>query len=735
MADLDVSVLVRLRDQFTQAARRIRSQLERIKRVGRDFNQSFRGGFRNMLGSVEQAGQQIRKQQQQLQHYQQSLTKWAIGAGAAIGIPTKFAVDFEDQMAQVRKVTDMSAADTRSFGRELMKMTRTLGVSHKQAAEMAFEAGRLGVRGREDIKDVVRLISKMVVALDLNAGESAKAMIRLKSIFKLRDWTEVRTVADWINHLDNTTIASAKDILKFFNRVGADAKELGFTAQQTATVGAAMLTMGEQARRAGLSLRMILTRLQTAHTTKKGANAITSLGYDARELAESLHENKFAGFLSFIKRLRGVTDPIARKEILVDILGLSQTSRINKIIGGFDVLLEKHDELERGVHLRGPGALTREYLIQLDKTSSDLTGAWNAIKETLVVLNQNLLSPLRAIARATRDAFGAITDFAKAHPEITGGLVKIGTALTAMAGLGIVMGLARAAAKLFMLKSAARIVGGAFSKLAGPAGGLSLFTRGLSKLAGLALSPMAWAITAIAAAIVVLRKPLAAFGGGLWSGFVEGLQPAIDSLKGLADTGVGRLFGRLSDGLGELLGIEWPEGWLGSFNSVGKAIGKFVGWLVGTPIKTVADAISGLADALGWLRENIDVVESLRGTWIGRNIFGLENPAKALGAVEKLKEQAKRAGDARQRTLPSGVVPGRGANTGTRAPRGPAADLPIVKPVKETNNHVTNVGGVSVSVSVNQTNASPQAIGNATASAVASEMKKKGNKQLADGVN
>ena len=95
--------------------------------------------------------------------------------------------EYDDKLVDVMKTTDLTKMETQALNEEIRKIkTRTAQI---ELLELARVAGKLGIRGKEDILGFVNATDKIKVALAEDLGgdteESVRQLGKLVDIFKL----------------------------------------------------------------------------------------------------------------------------------------------------------------------------------------------------------------------------------------------------------------------------------------------------------------------------------------------------------------------------------------------------------------------------------------------------------------------------------------------------------------------------------------------------------------------
>ena len=149
----------------------------------------------------------------------------------------------EEEMADVRKYTGMTADQVRDLNEELKKMdTRT---SREQLNQLAGSAGRLGLQSKKDILEFVEAADMIGVALGDDLGDDAVDKIGKLAMAFGEDETKglkkaMLSTGSALNELAQNSSAQAGYLVEFTARVAGFGKQLGLTQAQIMGFGTAM---------------------------------------------------------------------------------------------------------------------------------------------------------------------------------------------------------------------------------------------------------------------------------------------------------------------------------------------------------------------------------------------------------------------------------------------------------------------------------------------------------------
>ncbi|MFN4124427.1 phage tail tape measure protein [Pannonibacter indicus] len=212
------------------------------------------------------------------------------------------AISFQDAMADVAKVIDATPNQMANLRREILLLSTAMPLTAEGFASIYAAAGQSGIAIHE-LKTFAEMTAQVSTAWDTTAQETGQALAEIKAALS-RDVDGVRQMADAINHLSNTSAASAPRLLEYQKRVASFAEIAGYSAEQAAAFGAAMIGAGNEPEVAATSFRN-MTRALTAggNATKRQREALKGLGLDSVAVAKRMQKDAVGQTLDVIDRI------------------------------------------------------------------------------------------------------------------------------------------------------------------------------------------------------------------------------------------------------------------------------------------------------------------------------------------------------------------------------------------------------------------------------------------------
>lgn len=206
----------------------------------------------------------------------------------------------DQEMANVRKFTGMTAAQVEDLNEEFKKMdTRT---TREGLNKLAQEAGRLGKTSKEDILGYVRAADQINVALDDLGDGATLTLSKLTGVFGIENvyGTEksLLKVGSVVNELSQNCRASAPYLTNFAERMGGVGAQAGMTIDQIMGLGAVLDSNAMAVEASSTAISQVLVRMM-----QDPAKYAKVAGLEVDAFAEKLRTDANGALLEFLDAL------------------------------------------------------------------------------------------------------------------------------------------------------------------------------------------------------------------------------------------------------------------------------------------------------------------------------------------------------------------------------------------------------------------------------------------------
>ena len=427
---------------------------------------------------------------------------------------TKAAMDFESEMAEVRKVVDFDTPQQfKEMGQDILDLSTKMPMAASGIAKIVAAGGQAGI-ARQDLMQFAQDAVKMGVAFDITADQAGDMMAKWRSAFNLNQ-DGVVALADKINYLGNTTAASAPLIADVVTRIGPLGEIGGVASGEIAALGASMVATGVQSDVAATGIKNLILGMTAGEgATKSQAAAFQQLGFDAADMAKRMQTDAKGAIMDVFRALQALPKD-QQASVLADLFGKESIGAIAPLLTNLDALQDNFNKVNNAMQYGG--SVDAEYAARCGTTANQLSLFRNSITAVAIEIGSALLPAINSILQNIVPVVVAFAKWAKEHQVLIQTMVALaasfaGVLLAARSLLAIRAGfnMLKETARLFYtVNQNGQIV------LRGAAMASNIFKAGLSGLGtafrlaatgarALALALMANPIIAIVAVIIAV---------------------------------------------------------------------------------------------------------------------------------------------------------------------------------------------------------------------------------------
>ena len=337
--------------------------------------------------------------------------------------------DMQEHMSGVTKYTGLAAQDVEELNEAFKKMdTRT---PREKLNDLAADAGRLGITGKQDILDFVDAANQINLALGEDLGEDG-----VKNIGKLTQLFEdskalglkngMLATASVINELAQSSSASEPYLLEFTARlasIGSTAK----IAQSDLTAIAAVLDQGMVGvERGATAMQNVLTAIY-----RRPAKMAKAAGLDVQKFTELVKNDANAALLQFIGALKDARslENIAPMLEEMKLSGSGVTQTLATLANGLDNL--KATQQQAALAFLEHTSATKEAEAANSTVQARIEKAQKAYKDLAVELGGHLEPVVKHMVSSTGLMAKALLYAIRFAVEHKRALITLGVAMAA----------------------------------------------------------------------------------------------------------------------------------------------------------------------------------------------------------------------------------------------------------------------------------------------------------------
>lgn len=424
--------------------------------------------------------------------------QYAATALAAGGVASaKFAIDFEDSFAGVKKTVDATPEQLAKIKQGIIDLSTT-GIDGRGAIpqtttelnELAAAGGQLGI-SQENIIDFTEVMAQMGSATNLVGEEGAATLARFQNVMGVGQ-NEIRNIGSAIVDLGNHSATTESEIAEMALRMGKYGSSVRMSAADVLGYSAALSSLGIEAQMGGSAIGRTWLSIETA--VASGGEGLTKFakysGKSAEEFKKQWNTDSSGAFNGLLKGLQSAEN----LTVALDDLGINNTQDIQAmmaLVNGYDLVTESVNRSNTAYQENT--ALQEEFNAKNETTASKLANTKNNIIEAARSIGETMLPSIQ-------DASTTVADFAKGLSQMSDeqkrAVVNTGATVIAIGAISKVSAGA--------IKGVGGIVEavGNIKKAFSAGGALAKFAPTLTSI-GAAAGPAALAVAGIATAAIV----------------------------------------------------------------------------------------------------------------------------------------------------------------------------------------------------------------------------------------
>lgn len=335
--------------------------------------------------------------------------------------------ELADSYADIQKTTNLTLTEVKQLDGYFKSYdTRT---PRKELRELAVEAGRLGIRGTEDILGFVKAADKIKVSLGDDLGGAAADNIRiigkLTEQYKVAERENVSLekamlkTGSAINELSASGSTQAEYLINFTKRVSGVTNEADILIDKVLGYAATLDEAGQNVEVSGTTISKAITKMFT-----DTADFAAIAGVSLKDFEEILSNDANEAFKLFLKGIQGNNEGLrqmATKLEDAELSGARATGVLASLANNLDKLEDKQTIANKAL-VEGT-SLTEEF----NKKNDNLAGTLNKIGKKLAAAwtNGKIREGITWMINGVGELFGI-------HQKESVALDKVHTKMNAM---------------------------------------------------------------------------------------------------------------------------------------------------------------------------------------------------------------------------------------------------------------------------------------------------------------
>lgn len=403
-----------------------------------------------IITAVDQLSGPLKGMSKNLKGFQKEAKDIMVSAAAvgvaltsAFSVPISQAMDFESQMADVRKVVNFDTPQQfKDMGEDVLKLSTQLPMAANGIAQIVAAGGQSGI-ARKDLMQFASDAVKMGVAFDQTAEESGQMMAQWRTAFKLTQ-SDVVVLADKINYLGNTGPANAQKISDIVTRIGPLGGVAGVASGEIAAMGATIAGMGVESEIAATGIKNFMLSLTSGKSaTSSQKKALKFIKIDPARLAADMQKDSRAAMLKVLDSLAKVPKD-KQAAVMNALFGKESLAAIAPLLTNLDLLRTNFTRVADAQQYAG--SMQKEYESRAATTANSVQLLKNQFSAASITIGEMFLPDIVKLTQKIQPMIEQFRQFTKANPEMVRGTFKFGIALL---GTASAMGVASRAVKIF----------------------------------------------------------------------------------------------------------------------------------------------------------------------------------------------------------------------------------------------------------------------------------------------
>ena len=417
MADA-AELVVRIRGDASELEATISGvsqQLEELERTQSNTNgvkgvRESTSAYQGLASQLKDTGKGIKEVGESIDTITKPI-QYASTALAAGGVASaKFAIDFEDSFAGVKKTVDATPEQLSKIKQGIIDLSTT-GIDGRGAIpqtttelnELAAAGGQLGI-SQENIIDFTEVMAQMGSATNLVGEEGAATLARFQNVMGVGQ-NEIRNIGSAIVDLGNHSATTESEIAEMALRMGKYGSSVRMSAADVLGYSAALSSLGIEAQMGGSAIGRTWLSIETA--VASGGEGLTKFakysGKSAEEFKKQWNTDSSGAFNGLLKGLQSAEN----LTVALDDLGINNTQDIQAmmaLVNGYDLVTESVNRSNTAYQENT--ALQEEFNAKNETTASKLANTKNNIIEAARSIGETMLPSIQ-------DASTTVADFAK----------------------------------------------------------------------------------------------------------------------------------------------------------------------------------------------------------------------------------------------------------------------------------------------------------------------------------
>ena len=295
-----------------------------------------------------------------------------------------------DSISDIQKVSGLSEESVKGLVTQIEKLDSRN--SPEVLNNMAYAAGKLGIKGAENLLGFTRAADKLNVALKEYLGDGADGVVKLMKFANVMGTSDQYGVeqallktGSALNYMTQSTAAAADYMIEFASRFGPIARQANMTEGDVIGLASALDALSVNNEEAATSLQKFVVKLLSAPTSVSKA-----LGMDANEAKQLVETGRS---IELVEQALGKLGERAQKygvsgisSVIGDIGSKGQAQRLIKTLATLSnntEMVHKYVVMANGAFEKGTSVI-EEYNIKNENAAAIMERVRNSWEKVMV---------------------------------------------------------------------------------------------------------------------------------------------------------------------------------------------------------------------------------------------------------------------------------------------------------------------------------------------------------------
>lgn len=324
-------------------------------------------------------------------------------------------IKYDDSLSNIRKTTQMTTEAVAQLADNIKRInTRT---SLEEITNLAYTAGRLGVKGTSDVMGFVRAADQINIALgeQLNGAESVESLMKITELMGVNrefglESALLKTAAS-LNEISQNSTATAQPMVDFMRRLSGVSAQSGITTAELTGLAGAVNALGQPVEMSATSISKML--VQMSSNSKVVAKALKMTAEETEAFRYDIATGRMMDALLTVLRKTREAGGLSHLGTIVKDLG----SEGQRVIQTIATLSQNYEKVESLVKMstkafeEGTSA-TNEYNLKNANTAA----LWEKLKNSFskMFISTDAIGTIKSILVQLQDLPHAVQDIIKA---------------------------------------------------------------------------------------------------------------------------------------------------------------------------------------------------------------------------------------------------------------------------------------------------------------------------------